>query len=114
MSVNNLNLKHKKGTNFKRSISITNDDGTPRNITGCTFRGQVKRSALEANSICDFTFTLTDAVNGKVDVKLPATFFTDKIGVNLVCYYDIEMVLPDLSVEDVMGGYFTIMPEITT
>ena len=62
-----LDLLIRQGATFGPNASrLTNPNGTPVNLTGSTFRGQIRKTASDALSTgCAITFTITNAINGE-------------------------------------------------
>ena len=65
-SISNLYID--QGTAFSSSIDMTNDDGTPFNLTGYTCQGQIRTSYIAEEAI-DFAITL-DITNSKLNFSL--------------------------------------------
>ena len=65
-----LDLQINQGATFKRVITIANTDGTPLNISGNTFRGQIRRRASSEDILATFTCTITDPSGGKLSIDL--------------------------------------------
>jgi len=99
----NLDLKVKQGASFGATVNLTNDDGTPMDLTAGSVRGQIRRKALDVDIIASLTCTITDAAAGAFTFSLTdeqtaaivAGETTTKPESNYV--YDIEF-------EDSLGG----------
>lgn len=51
-------------------VTATGSDGLPLNLTGCTFRGQIRRKPTNTPVVVAFTFNVLDAVNGVFEFSL--------------------------------------------
>lgn len=119
---NNYEISVKQGEDFYLILEIQNSDKTPINLTGHTFRGQIRRTASDPNIVANFTFTLLDQVTntGRVEVYLSATT-TSAIDLNdslkpqrtlTIMSYDIESVYSG-RVTRWLEGTVVFSPEVT-
>lgn len=70
----NLDIVIRQGATFGPYVTtIKGTDGLPINVTGYTFRGQVRKTADAATAAASLTFTLTDPTNGVVTFVISAT-----------------------------------------
>lgn len=114
------NIDIKQGTDFALAIRIKGADGQPEDLTGRTFRGQI-RSSYDADApAATFQFTnrdqTTEEGKGMVDMKLPNTALAQadlKLSCKAVYVYDVEQVFPSGQVKMVMQGQANIYPEAT-
>ncbi len=65
-----LDLTINQGATFKRDVTIADADNTPVNISGNTFRGQIRRRASSEDILATFTCTITDPLLGKLSIDL--------------------------------------------
>lgn len=112
MSTNQIDIKHKQGTTLKHTLEIKDANGVAVNVSAMTFRGQVKKSFSDTSPLFSFSFDMTDAATGAVVMTLPATFYSKAITQPLQCVYDVELVNGS-EVDDLFGGQFIILPEVT-
>lgn len=111
---NELNLDHDQGSDFSLELTIKDGAGVAKNITGYTFRGQA-RLTYDSPVAFSFSFTVVDAVNGRVDMKLPNADST-LIGLlteKTTYLYDVEAEDTANLVEKLMRGKFKVTPEVT-
>ena len=66
------NMEISQGSDFKLGLTIKDAGGSPIDLTGHTFRGQIRKTASDAIIQAVFTFDIVDAVNGRVDVIMVA------------------------------------------
>lgn len=69
-----LDIIIRQGATFgPQTLTVKGSDGLPINVTGYTFRGQVRKTADAATAAASLTFTLTDPTNGVVVFVISAT-----------------------------------------
>lgn len=110
MAAGKLNLYIEQGASWARTLTIT-DNGSPKNLTGHTFRGQIRRKVTDVDPQESFNFSIVSAVAGTVNMSLSATETASIDAVNGV--YDVEMVSPDLSVTRILEGTVFVSPNVT-
>lgn len=76
-----------RGEDYLVTLTIKNEDGTAVDLTDDDFKGQVRRGAGKP-LVASFSFTITDAANGVVEIKLTDTE-TLKMDPNITYQYDI-------------------------
>lgn len=108
---NQVELYCDQGTDFSYQIDLSNDDGTPLNIAGYTFKSSIRKSYYSSGVTANLTVTVISAVNGNVQLSMnSATTSNIKPGRYL---YDLKMV-DNLNVSSrVIEGIITIYPQIT-
>lgn len=63
----------KQGATFGPvELRIRNTDGTAKNLTNFTLRGQLRKLALDADVVAPFVFAVTDAAGGLATMTLSA------------------------------------------
>lgn len=110
---NILDLEIKQGQDEELIITVQNADGTPVNITGYTFAGQVRDTFL-GSLIFPFSFEIQDQVTNTGEVKMTvAAAVTRKIRINqpTTYVYDVEMYSPKET--RVIEGKILLTPEVT-
>jgi hypothetical protein len=66
-----LDLEVVRGDSFGPVICrIKNPDGTPMDLTGCSFLGQVRHTFADTTVLATFTMTVTDAPGGEYSFEL--------------------------------------------
>lgn len=105
------NLAIDQGTTFSVTISVTDDTGSARDLSGYTGRAQLKRSYY-TNTNTAFTVTINNPGEGEIDMSLTATQTSALKAGRYV--YDLELVNSSSNaVERVVEGIVTIYPEVT-
>lgn len=91
-------------------VTITSDGTTPINITGRTYRAQI-RSAQDATTIkASFTCVVTDAANGQVTATLSAT--NSAALSSGIYYWDFEENASGV-VSTILAGNVTVIADVT-
>lgn len=109
---NKLNLELKQGEDFYRLLTLTDENGTAINLTGHSFAGQI-RANYNSEIFLSFTFTITDAVNGQVEMTLAAALSSAKTSIgkgNFV--YDVEHNTGSSKIR-ILEGSLLFNPEVT-
>jgi len=106
-SISNLTID--QGTTFNATISVVDDTGTAKNLTGFTGRAQLKRSYY-TNTNTAFTVTIDNPTEGEIDLSLTDTQTSALKAGRYV--YDVEIVTTNY-VERVVEGIITVYPEVT-
>jgi hypothetical protein len=101
-----------QGTTFNSNVTLTDDTtNAPLNITGYTFRSQMRRSYYSANATATITCSIVNAGAGEISMNLSANTTSNiKAGRYL---FDLEAVDTIGSVTRVLEGIITVTPEIT-
>lgn len=116
----NDDIRIKQGATFEAGITI-DENGSPVDITGWTFRGQIRPTYSSSTLTVSFTIAITDALNGEALMSLTATQ-TALIPVNPATgyrkrvtnfAYDVEAVKPDGTVYRIAEGAAEVSPEVT-
>lgn len=118
----NLDLKLRQGATFGPVVGqLKNADETPINITGYTFRAQMRKSADDALSTgLAFTCSVVDGPNGKFSIELSdeqtSTLDVDPISMDALdstYVWDLEMESPAGKVTALLYGKANVFREVT-
>lgn len=91
-------------------VTITSDGTTPINITGRTYRAQI-RSSQDATTVkASFTCTVTDAANGQVTATLSAT--NSATLASGIYYWDLEENASGV-ISTILAGNVTVLADVT-
>jgi hypothetical protein len=91
-------------------VTITSDGETAINITGRTYRAQIRSSQDSTTIKASFTCTVTSAVNGQVTCVLSATdSATLPVG---IAYWDLEETASGV-VTTILSGNVTVLADVT-
>lgn len=104
------NLYIDQGSTFSAIITLTNQDGTPMNLTGYSVASQFRKSYASSTGYT-FTATIYNAATGQVRLQLPAnTSSAIPAGRYL---YDIEITSGSGEKLRALEGILILTPEIT-
>lgn len=104
------NLYIDQGSDFNSVVSLTNQDGSPLNLSGFTVKSQFRKS-YQSSSATTFDVAVHSALEGEIRISLPASASTD---LNAGRYlYDVEITSPGGQRKRVLEGIVVITPEIT-
>lgn len=121
MAAGIYHIKVEQGVTRSFSGQYMTPGGTvPRNLTGYLGRGQVKTTKADCRDLADFVVEITNAIEGRFSVTLPAAALTNKSlrskrPDGLVdAVYDIELyTADDADVIRVLEGNVLISLEVT-
>ncbi len=85
------NFTVRQGDTFTRTVTITDADGLPVNITGATLTLHVRAKGASVDAIAAPTLTLTTPASGIATLVISATL-TATLSAATTYLYEIEMV----------------------
>lgn len=115
-----LHLLIKQGSTFgPKRIRFKNPDGSPINLTSCSFRAQMRKTYNDATVSASFVFTIDNPTGGEFLMELPFEQTT-----TLTCgatedapesKYDWDMEMVDSSgrINPVFYGIASVFREVT-
>lgn len=114
-----VNITLYKGSTYSKDIQwMSGDPATAVNLTGCTARMQVRRSASDTNVLDELTtqngrLQITLPLEGKIRINFPANVSTNYNFTTAL--YDLEVVFggSEANVYRIIQGTITTNPEIT-
>lgn len=124
MAAGNLDILVEQGATFSMRLVLSDSVGSGIDLTGWTFRGQIRSKYDSGTILASFTatidpdqvtnpgavdFEMADTVTEAITV-LPATNYNKK---NTPYAYDIEGEDPDGNVYRIVQGVANISPEVT-
>lgn len=101
-----------QGTTFTSTLDLAEDDGTPINITGKTFKCNLKKSYYSSKTVANLNITVISAVNGNIKITLDSANTANiKPGRYL---YDLKMTTTATGeVSRVLEGIITVTPQVS-
>lgn len=91
-------------------VTITSDGSTPVNITGRTYRAQIRSSQDSTTIKASFTCTVTSGANGQVTCVLSAAdSATLPVG---IAFWDLEETASGV-VSTILAGNVTVLADVT-
>ena len=107
-----LDITIEQGSNFQRSLTITDSNNEAVDISNDTFEGQVRKHAKQDVIEASFSFAfVTDGTDGKVAMSIShedTTLMT--YGRNV---YDVEWIKSNGTVVRLLEGTATVTAEVT-
>lgn len=100
-----------QGATFSRMLTLKDDSGTVVDLTGNTFAGQIRTSALSGTIAGTFTFTIVNASGGQFNWKMTST--NTALLPAQQCVYDVEMTQADGDVIRLLEGFVNIKSNVT-
>ena len=112
MSLAYTDLYIDQGTDFTTTFDLIADDGSPINITGYTFKSQIKKSYYSANVTANLAVTIIDSSNGNTIISLDAANTANIFPGRYV--YDVKMVDTTNTTTRILEGIVTITPQVSS
>lgn len=109
--VNFADLFLNQGTDWHTGMEVTNEDGTPIDLTGYFIRGSFKYSYDTANVAAELIVSIIDPVNGIALVEMSAANSANVVAGRY--FYDIIMTDSSNISTRVLEGILTIRPRVT-
>jgi hypothetical protein len=104
------NLTVDQGSSFESTIDITDSENNPVNLTGYTFRGQIRKTYASTTSV-SFTITSISPTSGSIKLVLSAE---QTSGIKAGRYlYDVEIISSTNIVTRVIEGQIEVTPRVT-
>lgn len=104
------NLTVDQGSSFESTIDITDSENNPVNLTGYTFRGQIRKTYASTTSV-SFTITSSTPIGGSIKLVLSAA---QTSGITAGRYlYDVEIISSTNTVTRVIEGQIEVTPRVT-
>jgi hypothetical protein len=111
-----LDITIDQGANFQRVLTIKDELNVEIDLTGYTFKSQIRETYDSNTVIAEFTFTLQDQITdtGKVNWDLANNAVTSLVLDRATKYkYDVEMTSAGGIKTRILEGTATISPEVT-
>lgn len=121
MAAVELDILIEQGASFSKQFTLKDGNGTAIDITGYTFRSQIRKTYSDPGTVASFTCAIVTAASGIFSISLTAVE-TAALQVpkasgakkTLVqCAWDLEAVKPDTTVLRIAEGIASISPEVT-
>ena len=103
------NLTVDQGSDFSSVVTVSNSDGALVDLTGYTYRGQIRKTYSSSTAV-DFTVTANTPTNGELTITLTAAQTGAMKAGRFV--YDVEIDLANV-VTRVVEGQLEVTPRVT-
>ena len=111
MSAGYQELFLEQGSDYSTSITLTDVNGDPYDLTDYTAKSQVKKSYYSTNNTAVFTATINDAATGNVQISLSAANTTSIKAGRYV--YDVEVEDASGNISRIFEGIVNVLPNVT-
>jgi len=105
-----VEIQLESGATFSTEITVSNSDGTSKNLANYTARSQMRKSYYATTSTT-FTVNISDAANGTITMGLTAANTANIKAGRYV--YDVEIEDGQGSVTRIFEGIVTVSPNVT-
>lgn len=100
-----------QGTDFSFDLDLTNDDGSPVNVTGHTFSSSIRKSYYSSSVTANLSIAIANAVGGNVVCSMNSAISSNvKAGRYL---FDIKSIDAANSTSRLVEGIITVNPQVT-
>lgn len=105
-----VEIQIEAGATFSTEITVSNPDGTAKNLANYTARSQLRKSYYSTTAT-DFTVNITDSANGTISMGLSAANTANIRAGRYV--YDVEIQNSQGTVTRIFEGIATVLPNVT-
>lgn len=105
-----INLVIEQGTDYYATFTVTNDDGTPLNLSGFTGTCKMKRTYSSLGTPIDLTLGYVSRSAGKISISMSATQTTTLKARRYV--YEIVLISPNNVKARVIEGLVEVTPGV--
>jgi hypothetical protein len=105
-----INLVIEQGTDYYATFTVTNDDGTPLNLSGYTGTCKMKRTYSSSGSPIELTLGFISRANGKIFISMTANQTTLLKARRYV--YEIVLISPNNVKGRVIEGLIEVTPGV--
>lgn len=116
MAVAKQNLTVYQGADYRKVLTFKDESQNLMDLTGYTFRGQVKVAYSDSLPTLTIAFTLRDQTleQGKVDMLIAAADTSAlSIAKKAKYIYDVEMLDTNGKITRILEGEIALHPEVT-
>lgn len=100
-----------QGTDLSYNLDLTQDDGSPLDVTNYVFSSSMRKSYYSANVTANLSVTIANSVGGNVILSMnSATSANIKAGRYL---FDVKQVDTANVATRIVEGIITVLPQVT-
>jgi hypothetical protein len=100
-----------QGTDFSFDLDLTNDDGSPIDVTGYSFSSSIRKSYYSSSVTANLAVAIANAVSGNVVFSMnSATSANIKAGRYL---FDVKSIDAANATSRLVEGIITVNPQVT-
>ena len=100
-----------QGSDFSTSITLTDVNGDPYDLTDYTAKSQVKKSYYSSNTTANFVITISDPTSGVVGISLDSANTANIAAGRYV--YDVLIKNSSNNITRVLEGIVNVLPQVT-
>ena len=104
-----VELEIDAGATFSTEITVRENDGTPKNLSGHIVSSQLRKSYYSTTAT-DFNISITDAANGTISMVLSSANTANLRAGRYV--YDVELQYNNI-VTRIFEGIVVVLPNVT-
>jgi hypothetical protein len=105
-----VEIQIESGATFNTEVTVNDANGYPKDLTDYTVRSQLRKSYYSTTAI-DFQITITDSVNGIIEMSISAANTSNIRAGRYV--YDVEIESSQGIVTRIFEGIATVLPNVT-
>lgn len=120
MSAANFPINVKQGSTWAMSMTFTDSNGNPIDVSGWTFAGQIRAEYDSATILASMTFAggsssniMVATISAATSASIPVNASTDYHLTPTKYAYDIKATKQDLSEDPILQGTAIITPGVT-
>ena len=111
MSAGYQELFLEQGSDYSTSITLTDVNGDPYDLTNYTAKSQVKKSYYSSNTTANFVITINDPTSGVVAISLDSANTANIAAGRYV--YDVLIKNSSNNITRVLEGIVNVLPQVT-
>ena len=100
-----------QGSDFNTSITLSDVNGDPYNLTDYTAKSQVKKSYYSSNTTANFIITISDPALGIIAMSLDSANTANITAGRYV--YDVIIKNSSNNITRVLEGIVNVLPQVT-
>lgn len=100
-----------QGTDLSYDLDLTNDDGSPIDVTGFSFTSSMRKSFYSRSVTANLTITIADAANGNVVLSMNSNTSTTIRAGRYV--FDVKQKDASNTYTRIVEGIITVLPQVT-
>lgn len=105
-----VEIQIEAGATFSTEITVSDSDGTSKNLASYTARSQLRKSYYSTTAT-SFNLTITDSANGVISMGLTSANTANLKAGRYV--YDVEIENTQGTVTRIFEGIATVLPNVT-
>ena len=100
-----------QGADYFTNMDLTEDDGSPINVTGYAFTGQIRKSYYSTNPTANLVISIVNGANGNININMSSVVTSNITPGRYV--YDVKMTDTSNVTIRIMEGIVTVTPQVS-